>query len=96
MAEMNAELVTKVENLKRRRDENAAELQVYNKQKEGIEAEIKALGFEPATVDESVRKMAEFMTKTEAELMPKVLEIESKLSTSTNAQHVNSNFNGFQ
>ena len=96
MAEINSELVQKIENLNKKKAELETEKGLLNKQLGELDTEIKQKGYDPLKLPEKVSELGKQITDFEQKAGPIVDEITKKLQGVENEQHNIQPFNGFE
>jgi predicted nucleic acid-binding Zn-ribbon protein len=95
MAEINSDLVSRIEKLTAKKTELETTKGVKDKSLVDLDAEIKQAGHDPLKLPEKIKTTQDRITKFEAETVPKLEEIEGKVATLENNEHSSEQFNGF-
>jgi len=96
MAEINSELVQKIENLNKKKSELETEKGLLNKQLGELDNEIKTKGYDPTKLPDKVSELGKQITEFETKAGPIVEEITKKLQGVENEQHNIEPFKGFE
>lgn len=96
MAEINSELVQKIENLNKKKTELETEKGLVSKQLIELDNEIKGKGYDPEKLPEKVQELGTKITNFEKKAGPIVDEISKKLQGVENEQHKIQPFSGFE